>query len=130
MMLEGMRNFEMLRLRPCPGRLDLGDGGYDETEMIEHLCVSIAMVSAMQREVVGSRGQVRVVRVGLPNEAHAENARIKFRGALDIGNLEREMAKSSVLNHVMSFQPAMVFDPRIGRNDFGGVSILSNAAPI
>lgn len=54
MMLERMRDIEVFCLRPCPSRLDLGDGGYDKSEMIEHLRFSVAMSAAMKREVVAS----------------------------------------------------------------------------
>jgi len=111
MMLERMRNFEMLGPRPCPRRLDLGNGGHDETEVVEHLRIRATMRAAMKRQVVASGGQVRVIRVGLPHQAHAEDPRIILRGAFHVGNLERKMAKSSIFYHCDGFQPAMVSDP-------------------
>ena len=57
MMLERMRNFEMLGPRPCPRRLDLGNGGHDETEVVEHLRIRATMRAAMKRQVVASGGQ-------------------------------------------------------------------------
>jgi hypothetical protein len=130
MMLESMRDFEMFGLCPCPGRLDLGDGGYDESEVIEHLRRSVAMRATMQREVITSGGQICVVGVRLPYQPHAEHARIELRGALYIRDLEREMAKSAMLNQVRAFPSGMTLGNRIGRSGFIGASIFSNASPI
>ena len=92
-------------MRPRPSRFYFLDTGRDESEMIEDLCVCITMTTSMKREVVASRREVSVVGVGLPHHAHAEDARVELRGALNIGNPEREMSKSAMLYHV-GFQSA------------------------
>ena len=100
MVLEGMRDIEMLALRPSPCGLDLGDARHDEAEMIEHLQIGIiAMPAAMEREIVTSRRQVGIVGIGLPDQAHAENSRVKLRGAFHVGNFQCEVAKSAMLYH-------------------------------
>jgi hypothetical protein len=42
--------------------------------MIEHLRVDTAVNAAMKREVVASRGEIGVVGIGSPYDAHAEDA--------------------------------------------------------
>jgi len=54
--------------------------------MIETLRVT-AIITAMERDIVASRAQIRVVRVGLPDQLHAEHANVKVLGPLDIETL-------------------------------------------
>src|ERR1700683_140419 len=93
-----MHDIEAARLRPRPSRFNLRDTWRDESEMIEQLPLGRSVLAFMQREIIASRRQIRILRIRLPDKLHSENARIEFLRALDIGDLEREMTKSAMIN--------------------------------
>ena len=109
-----------------------GDRRHDETEMVEALRVA-AVITAMQREIVASRAQVRVVRVGLPDKLHSEHANVEIFRALDVGNLERQMAHAAIFDQLCPSRVRYPTTAQIGSN--GGAvgalrsikSIFSNA---
>ena len=68
--------------------------------MIERAGAGISRRAAMEREIVASGTEIGVVRIGLPHEAHAEDARIKLRCAIDVGNAQSQMAQSAIANHI------------------------------
>src|SRR5579862_1218102 len=96
--------------------------------MIEYLRICFADGPLVQREVVASGGEIRVLRVGLPYDAHAEDARVERDRAVHIGHLQREMSQSSMLNHWI---PAMRYPTtaQIG-SDGGSVGALRSIASI
>ena len=87
----------------------------------------------MQRQVVASRAQVRVVGVGLPDNLHPEHANVEVPGALDVGNLEREMTHAAIFDQLCPSRVRYPTTAQIGSD--GGVvgalrsmkSIFSNA---
>src|SRR5260370_5506587 len=100
--------------------------------MVEPLLIS-TVFTAMQREVVASRAQVHVVRVGLPHQLHPEHSNVKVLGALDVGNLERQMSHAAILDQFFASCVLYPTTAQIG-SDGGAVgalrsmkSILSNA---
>src|SRR5271166_4864845 len=103
MVLQRMRNIEMLALGPRPRSLDIRDARRDEAEMIERLRLGSATGASVKCEVVASRGEIRVFRVRLPYDAHPEDARVEGHRAVHIGDLEREVSQAAMLDHVEGF---------------------------
>src|SRR5271154_4483920 len=132
MMLELVHYLNASAPRPRISFLDIGDRRHDEPEMVEPLRVA-AVVAAMQREVVASRTEVRVVGVGLPHELHPEHARVEIFRALDVRNLQRQMTHAAILDQLCPSRGLYPTTAQIGSD--GGVvgalrsmkSIFSNA---
>ena len=101
MMLELVHDLDADALRPRVTSFDVGDRRHDKPEMVQALRVA-AVFTAMEREIVASRAQVRVVRVGLPDQLHPEHANIKILRALDVGNLERQMTHAAIFDQLFA----------------------------
>src|SRR5580658_6998607 len=135
MVLELVHDLDTAALRPRVSGFDVGDRRHDKPEMVQALCIArrFFTVAAMQREIVASRAQVRVVRVGLPHQLHPEHAHIKILGAIDVGNLERQMTHAAIFDQLC---PSPVLYPTTAQiGSTGGMvgalrsmkSIFSNA---
>src|SRR5258708_22468749 len=97
MMLELVHDLDSATLCPRISSLDVGDRRHDKSEMVQSLRVT-AVIAPMQREIVASRAQVRVVRVWLPDQLHPEYPDVKILRALDVGNFERQMSHAAILD--------------------------------
>src|SRR5579862_7793058 len=132
MVLELVHDLDADALGPRISRLDVGDRRHDKPKMVEPLCV-IAIVTAMQRDVVASRAQIRVVGVRLPDKLHPEHADIEILSALDVGNLERQMTHAAIFDQLVASRVLYPTTAQIG-SEGGEVcalrsmkSIFSNA---
>ena len=83
----------------------------------------------MQREIVASRAQVRVVGVGLPDKLHPEHANVEILGALDVGNLERQMTHAAILDQLCPSRVLYPTTAQIG-SDGGAVGALRSMKSI
>src|SRR5271156_2506939 len=99
MAAQRMNYVQPLGLGPSPSRFQIGDGRYDEAEMVERTGAAIPWRPPMQREIVASRAQIGVVRIGLPYQPHAEYPRVKLRRASDVVHPQCEMAQAAIANH-------------------------------
>ena len=86
-------------------------------------------LAAMQREVVASRAEVRVVGVGLPDDLHPEHADVEILGALDVGNLERQMTHAAILDQLCPSRVLYPTTAQIG-SDGGAVGALRSMKSI
>src|ERR1700730_11760134 len=95
---------QSLALCPSPSGLQLADARHDEAEMVERARIRVARRTAVERDIVASRAQVGVVRIGLPYQAHPEHARVDLGSASDVADPEREMAHAAIGNHCRSLR--------------------------
>src|ERR1700752_4888633 len=104
MLAQGMNYIQPLGFGPSPSRFQIGDARHEEAKMIERASARVSRRPAMEREIVASRAQVGVVRIGLPYQAHPEHPRVKLGRASDVVHSQREMAHAAIGNHSSSLR--------------------------
>src|SRR5579859_5941360 len=113
MVCERLRDIQTVGLCPGMRRLHLRDRSDDEPEMIERLMRSVTGVAAMEREIIASGTQIGGVRIGLPYDAHPEDAHVKLARSRNVGYPQRYMAQSAMSDH--SFSSTLRQRSRAGR---------------
>jgi len=112
-----------------PG-IDLGDVAQQEPDMIQALFgfPGVRGGGAMQGKVVAAAGEVNVVRVRPPFDAHAEQIGVKSLAGLEVTDLERNVAQAQAW--IGSFHVPEYLPPRRNRAKSACFCIpLSSFAP-
>src|ERR1700752_3613579 len=99
MRAKGMNYIQPLGFGPSPSRFQIGDARHEEAKMIERAGAGVPRRPAMEREIVASRAEVGVVRIGLPYQAHPEHPRVELGRASYVVHPQREMAHAAIGNH-------------------------------